>query len=458
MNIEQIQFLMEFLKGPVSPVGKDLLNTINRSNIKQLLETLKVKNSRIFLYNTIGNNLSEKQLIGDAYVWEITDISKIKEDVAIFKNLHFIKIYYFNDENRKIVVGFLGVERKKILTNSELGLLQLFCRLYGDMIKQRILITIKNKTLEQLPKISEISHSNSLPGTIISKTLEYIHSGINAYTSYYYVIDDNNFYVDYVRKNHRVSVFYPKSKPLKINLNLINKISSSPRIYKVDDTGFENLYKSYKFHVENFNNNFLMYIYPAKYKNELIGCWLFIFSDKQILDPIQIRSLVEISDTLANINYKYLYQRKTKKMIVDPIFKSRDTRINDNEIFVLMPFTLDWSNRIWQKMIKPVIEKSGYNAKRADDLYGQDIMEDIWNRILTSKIIIADITSRNANVFYELGIAHTLGKNVILISQTVEDIPFDLNRYRHILYEDNFDGYEILKSRLENAIKEIEKL
>ena len=117
-------------------------------------------------------------------------------------------------------------------------------------------------------------------------------------------------------------------------------------------------------------------------------------------------------------------------MIINPIFQNRETRINENDIFVIMPFTQNWSDDIWNLVIKEAIISTGLNPIRADDLYGKDIMEDVWSGILRSRLIIADTTGRNPNVFYELGIAHTLGKDVILLTQDVSDIPFDLNRYR----------------------------
>lgn len=75
--------------------------------------------------------------------------------------------------------------------------------------------------------------------------------------------------------------------------------------------------------------------------------------------------------------------------------------------------------------------------------------------ILTASIIIADITNRNANVFYELGIAHSLGKEVILIAQGEEHIPFDLNRFRHCIYSNDGIGYKKLKQYIPDTIKDI---
>ncbi|MBL7792662.1 MAG: hypothetical protein JNK77_10085 [Saprospiraceae bacterium] len=144
-----------------------------------------------------------------------------------------------------------------------------------------------------------------------------------------------------------------------------------------------------------------------------------------------------------------------RELVVNPVFKERNFTTNADLTFILMPFTLQWSNRLWSKLIKPVCNRVGLNAVRADDLSGKEIMEDIWKGIFEAKIIIADITGRNANVFYELGITHTLGKEFILLSQSIEDIPFDLNKFRFILYEDNIDGFEKLERDLEKVLREL---
>lgn len=64
---------------------------------------------------------------------------------------------------------------------------------------------------------------------------------------------------------------------------------------------------------------------------------------------------------------------------------------------------------------------------------------------------------KNPNVFYEIGIAHTLGKNVILITQDIEDIPFDFRLFRHMDYEDNIDGFNTLEQKLKKSISAINK-
>ena len=73
---------------------------------------------------------------------------------------------------------------------------------------------------------------------------------------------------------------------------------------------------------------------------------------------------------------------------------------------------------------------------RADDIYSDGIViEEIWERICAAQFLIADMTGRNPNVFYEIGLAHALGKHVIILAQSEVDVPFDLRHRRVILYD-----------------------
>ncbi len=72
-----------------------------------------------------------------------------------------------------------------------------------------------------------------------------------------------------------------------------------------------------------------------------------------------------------------------------------------------------------------------------------------------SRFIIANLTKKNPNVFYELGIAHAIGKEVILITQTMEDVPFDLKALRCIVYSFTPRGMKEMESTVRKTIKEI---
>ena len=86
--------------------------------------------------------------------------------------------------------------------------------------------------------------------------------------------------------------------------------------------------------------------------------------------------------------------------------------------------------------MKTVAEKLNRSIARADDFFtAGSVISDIWDGINAAKIVLADCSGRNPNVFYEIGMAHTLGKPVILTAQKKDDIPFDVQHIRAILYD-----------------------
>jgi hypothetical protein len=102
--------------------------------------------------------------------------------------------------------------------------------------------------------------------------------------------------------------------------------------------------------------------------------------------------------------------------------------------FIVMPFGQEWSVDV-HRILAGACEAAGVRPVRGDDLFTPtDILEDIWQEINAADFVIADITGRNPNVLYELGIAHTLAKPVLILSREAADIPIDLATRRVILY------------------------
>lgn len=145
--------------------------------------------------------------------------------------------------------------------------------------------------------------------------------------------------------------------------------------------------------------------------------------------------------------------RLNNQISANPIFHGRNFSVDEDLCFILMPIKEPF-NRIYQDHIIPVVKSCNFNPLRADDIFtSSSIVEDIWEHINRAKLIISDVSGKNPNVFYELGIAHTIGKDVIIITQNKDDIPFDLRHIRYFLYVDNEKGWYKLKDDLEKAIK-----
>jgi hypothetical protein len=138
-----------------------------------------------------------------------------------------------------------------------------------------------------------------------------------------------------------------------------------------------------------------------------------------------------------------------------PIFHGRMFRENIYHFaFVLMPFAEQFDD-IYKDHIEPTVEKyiDFFDCMRADEIYEpNEIMESIWESLVTCEVVISDLTSKNPNVFYETGIAHTLGKPTILLSQTIDDVPFDLRHLNVILYDPSYRGCLKLRKDLTKAL------
>lgn len=127
--------------------------------------------------------------------------------------------------------------------------------------------------------------------------------------------------------------------------------------------------------------------------------------------------------------------------------------VDQSLISVMMPF--DPTFRSVYRAITGVVHDMGMKCQRADEIWESGaLIQGIVSLIERSRVVVADCSGRNPNVFYEVGIAHTMGKDVILITQSEADVPFDLRHLRYIKYLDNREGRrglrEKLKSRLES--------
>ena len=148
-------------------------------------------------------------------------------------------------------------------------------------------------------------------------------------------------------------------------------------------------------------------------------------------------------------------QRDQQARIVrlNPIFRGRNFTLDSTLVFTLSPFKEPY-NRIFADVVRPTVESiTPLRCLRADDINDNSaIIEDIWRKINEARIVLADISEGNPNVFYELGIAHTVGKDAVLLLRDGERAPFDLTHLRHISYRDTSDGLKRLADELRSTI------
>lgn len=136
------------------------------------------------------------------------------------------------------------------------------------------------------------------------------------------------------------------------------------------------------------------------------------------------------------------------------VFRVPTRKVEEDLVSVMMPFEMSFDNV--SDAIRKACKACELRCQRADDIWDEaEVIQDVFSLIYRSRIVVCDFSRRNPNVFYEAGIAHTLGKPVIPIVQNPEDIPFDLRHLRFIKYHDNGEGREKLAREVEQKLRTI---
>lgn len=126
-------------------------------------------------------------------------------------------------------------------------------------------------------------------------------------------------------------------------------------------------------------------------------------------------------------------------------------------IFVIMPFAEPFDT-LYREVIRPVAERLDFKISRVDEIAGPGIIvDDIQRQISEANAIVAEISSRNPNVFYELGYAHALSKPVVLLArrESGSEMPFDIRGYRAIFYDDTIGGKKAVERNLEQHLRAV---
>lgn len=179
--------------------------------------------------------------------------------------------------------------------------------------------------------------------------------------------------------------------------------------------------------------------------------WLHLSQAYYYSDDL-LKDLPKMVESLAEEVRDFRLEKATRKTIFGKPDTSQQFRC---DVFMVMPFREELTS-VYEDHIKPVVENMGLTIKRGDDPFSEhNIMRDVWSLTCNARMIIADCTGRNPNVFYEMGIAHTLGKLLIPITQSREDIPFDIRGLRYIQYELTPHGVKNFEKELESAIRNL---
>lgn len=161
-------------------------------------------------------------------------------------------------------------------------------------------------------------------------------------------------------------------------------------------------------------------------------------------------SQVEVSEFISTAHNDEIPKRLIS--FSPQVFDVPTKLVNEKLVSVMIPFKKEFDEPFEQ--IKKACKELGLECLKASDIWqNSTFIQDIFELIFTSKIVVADFTGKNPNVFYEVGIAHTLGKTVIPISQAMADVPADLGHHKVLTYLPNTQGYNELQMQLLKRLK-----
>lgn len=127
------------------------------------------------------------------------------------------------------------------------------------------------------------------------------------------------------------------------------------------------------------------------------------------------------------------------------------------DIAILMPFK-DQRRAVFEKALRPASVEAGLTCMRADEFYGsKHIVSEIFSLIKNARLVVSDISGLNPNVMYETGIAHAIGRPVLLIAERGTKIPFDVQHLRRIEYTRGGAGLSKLAGMLQSAFADVKR-
>jgi len=150
--------------------------------------------------------------------------------------------------------------------------------------------------------------------------------------------------------------------------------------------------------------------------------------------------------------FKKLFDAGLLENTSPTVFERVSDPVRPNLVSAMMPFSREF-DEVYET-ITDSVEDAGAECERADNIWEHStIIQDIYGLIHKSAVVVCDFSGKNANVFYEAGIAHSLGRPVIPIVQNTADIPFDLQHHRAIVYLNNSEGLARLKTQLTSRLQ-----
>jgi hypothetical protein len=162
-------------------------------------------------------------------------------------------------------------------------------------------------------------------------------------------------------------------------------------------------------------------------------------------------AFIRKTEGIEDVNISTAEGRGPHIVFTPSVFEKPKGPVEPDLVALMMPFEASFAG-VRQAVVAACTQHS-LRCQRVDDLWvNSTVIQDIFSLIFRSSVVVCDFTGRNPNVFYEAGIAHTLGKEVIPLTQDTQDVPFDLRHHRHLKYLNNSQGLSEMQGGLASRL------
>lgn len=440
-------------------VSEEFINfNDEKSRILKIMRTLKMKRTDLYMYVTARpyhNNFyfhkEDSVTVLSLNYWDQYTDLPIENGVFYFiADILALTIdgSFRHQENTGCIYDFLGY-KAGIDIGMKMGYICEDCR----------------KRLS--PEIKSNKHLFALYNDV-TKILDVLNNTSRWGKSVFYILEDKSIeYLDWATFEDETAEFYRRlGAEVKQDVNLGG---FQIDVFVTEETPSKQKIKiavECKFHKEKIGNrainDFIRMIETLKQSGHVDKGIMLSYSGFT-----QDAHLVsENSSSVELIDYKSLKHKVSKKTKVDikvleessnKLFASDEYRYKEVKekkeraanIFVIMPFSDDYDD-IYYLGISETIKELGHSCKRVDEMeFVGGVLDKVYSSLQNAKLIIAEVTTKNPNVMYELGYAHAINKPVILLTKDIASAPFDISGHNHIVYNSIVNLRERLNNRLQ---------
>jgi len=324
-------------------------------------------------------------------------------------------------------------------------------------------------------RISSTFKSNKELATLyndVTKILDVLNNTSRWGKSVFYVLEDKSIgYLDWSTFEDEIAEFYRKlGAEVKQDVNLGG---FQIDIFVVEETPSRQKIKTViecKFHKDKIGNravnDFIRMIETLKQAGSVDKGIIVSYSgftqdahlvsnNSPSIELMDYKGLKQLVSKKTKIDVKEL-EESSNRLFASDEYKykeSVDMKEKSDIIFVIMPFSEDYDD-IYYLGISETIKNLGCSCKRVDEMeFVGGVLDKIYSSIKNARLIIAEVTTKNPNVMYELGYAHAINKPVILLTKDITSAPFDIRGHNHIVYNSIVNLRERLLNRLKGMLE-----